>query len=354
MTRAGAVELHLHPRDPRGRIRSLRLTPRGIRLAGGVFAAYLAFLVGGLAVAPRTITNQLLQHDYRVRLARRQQLGERVQALVDRFGELAKQGHSLSSRVQRIARIYGLPEAPAGLLSSQGAPNPARSPTSIAPREAASTIFGGVLAQGNRLEAGLRRDLDRIDLTLAALSTFESENPRWVAAVPSRSPLRGKDVVLTSGFGTRRSPYTRVLEFHAGIDLAAPAGTRVFAPAAGVVVWAGAVEADRRNDWWRLGLTVVLDNGDNFKTIFGHCQETLVRPGMRVAAGDPIATVGETGWTTAPHLHYEIRRRLGADWLAIEPRDYLLDRPLDDPEPQSTPRPPGALGPQPLPPQFLH
>ncbi len=340
---ADTVEIHLHPRDPRGRIRSLRLGRRGRRLALALLAAYVLFLAAGLIAAPRTISNQLLQRDYRARQARRQQLGERLQALVERFADLSRQGRALVSRVERIERIYGIPPASDDALAK----------ISSRPADLPSTIFGGTLAQGNRLEATLRHDLDRTDLALAAIGQFEAENRRLVTELPARSPLRGEDVVLTSSFGTRRSPYTRAMEFHSGIDLAAPAGTRIFAPAAGVVVWVGAVEADRRNDWWRLGQTVVLANGESFRTLFGHCQEILVRPGMRIAVGDPIATVGETGWTTAPHLHYEIRRRIGSEWIAVDPRDYLLDRPLEDNDRQDAARGANALEAQPLPPQFL-
>jgi murein DD-endopeptidase MepM/ murein hydrolase activator NlpD len=337
------LEVHLHPRNPRGRIRSFRLTRRGQFFALLALAGYVLLLGGGLAAAPRTISNQLLQREYRVRQARRQQLGERLQALVERFAQLGRQGHSLVGRVERIERIYGLA-------------SPASSPLErfiARPTEMPATIFGGALTEGNRLEATLRRDLDRIDLALSAIEEYEAVNRRLVAEVPSLSPLRGEDVVLTSAFGSRRSPYTRAMELHSGIDLAAPAGTKIFAPAGGIVVWAGAVEADRRNDWWRLGQTVVLSSGDAFRTIFGHCESILVRPGMRVAAGDPIATVGETGWTTAPHLHYEIRRRIGGEWVALDPRDYMLDRPLEDYERTPSARGAGALVSQPLPPQFL-
>ena len=279
-----------------------------------------------------------------MRVARRQQVGERLQALVDRFAELGRQGRALRSRVERIEHVYGLPALPEGDLEALPSSRPAEVP---------ATIFGGVLAQGNRLEAALRRDLDFTDRALATLEAFERERREWVAQVPARTPLRGEDVVLTSAFGSRRSPYTRAMEFHSGMDFAAPAGTKIFAPVSGVVVWAGAVEADRRSDWWRLGQTVVIASGDSFRSLFGHCEEILVRRGMRVAAGDPIATVGATGWTTAPHLHYEIRRRSVGGWTAVDPRDYLLDRPLDEYD-----RPPAARGAnvleaQPLPPQFL-
>ncbi|MBP7587558.1 MAG: M23 family metallopeptidase [Thermoanaerobaculia bacterium] len=338
-----SVELHLHPRKAHGRIRTLRLSRRARRFGLVMLAAYVVFLAAGLVLAPRTISNQLLQREYRLRVAHRQQLGERLQALVERFAELARQGKSLRNRVDRIERVYGLPAAPSETLASL----PARPP------DAPATIFGSAVTQGNRLEAALRLDLDHTARALAAIEEFERAEERWAAQVPARSPLRGEDVVLTSGFGSRRSPYTRALEFHSGIDLAAPSGTRIFAPVGGVVVWAGAVEADRRNDWWRLGLTVVIASGDNFRTVFGHCQEILVRPGMRIDAGDPIATVGDTGWATGPHLHYEIRRRTANGWTAVDPIDYLLDRPLDDHDRPPSARGANSLEAQPLPPQFL-
>ncbi len=338
-----SVELHLHPRNAHGRIRTLRLSRRGKAFGLAVLGAYLLFVAGGLLLAPRTISNQLLQRDYRVRVARRQQLGERLQALVERFAELGGQGHALHERVDRIVRVYDMPALP----------DAAKERFPSRPADLPETIFGGALAEGNRLETALRQDLDEIDAALGALEAFESAHRKWVSEVPARSPLRGEDVVLTSAFGSRRSPYTRAMEFHSGIDLAAPAGARIFAPASGVVVWAGAVEADRRNDWWRLGQTVVIASGDTFRTIFGHCQEILVRPGTRVAAGDPIATVGETGWTTGPHLHYEIRRRTADGWTAVDPRDYLLDKPLDDHDRPPAARNSAALPVQPLPPQFL-
>jgi murein DD-endopeptidase MepM/ murein hydrolase activator NlpD len=343
VSREDSVELHLHPRNAHGRIRTLRLSRRGKRIGFVLLAAYLIFVAGGLLMAPRTISNQLLQREYRLRVARRQQLGERLQALVERFAELGRQGRELRERVGRIERIYDMPPLRDEILESF----PAR------PGEPPATIFGSAVAQGNRLESALRIDLDRTDRALAAIEAFESAEARHVPQVPARSPLRGEDVVLTSAFGSRRSPYTRAMEFHSGIDLAAPAGTKIFAPAAGVVVWTGAVEADRRNDWWRLGQTVVIANGETFRTIFGHCQEILVRPGARVKAGDPIATVGDTGWTTGPHLHYEIRRRVAGGWAAVDPRDYLLDRAVEDHDRPPAARNSAGLEAQPLPPQFL-
>ena len=92
-------------------------------------------------------------------------------------------------------------------------------------------------------------------------------------------------------------------------------------------------------------------HGDRFLTLYGHCDELLVRAGQRVAAGDRLATVGETGWTTAPHLHYEIRRlRPSGEWEAVDPLDYALSLTADDELPPERRRPAvdSGLGPAPV------
>ena len=144
------------------------------------------------------------------------------------------------------------------------------------------------------------------------------------------------------------------MEFHSGVDFAAPRGTPVVAPAAGVVAWAGAVFPQPSNDWWRLGKVVVLRHGATFRTIFGHLDSIAVSPGRRVAAGERLGTVGETGWTTAPNLHYEIRRLEEGEWLAADPAGYLLslDEPLRDAIAALTRAGDPAVRPQPLPSQF--
>jgi lipoprotein NlpD len=99
---------------------------------------------------------------------------------------------------------------------------------------------------------------------------------------------------VSSTFGRRRSGW------HRGIDIKAERGAVVFAAATGVVV-----TADREP---RYGRVVKIEHDGGFLTVYAHNEENLVEPGMRVAAGDPIATIGRTGRATAHHLHFEIRR----------------------------------------------
>jgi murein DD-endopeptidase MepM/ murein hydrolase activator NlpD len=110
-------------------------------------------------------------------------------------------------------------------------------------------------------------------------------------------PVRG---VMTSRFGYRVHPLFGRRHFHSGADFAAPMGTPVRAAYAGRVLITG---------WYGgYGKVVVIDHGDGMSTLYGHLSKVLVGPGQRVAAGHLIGRVGSTGYSTGPHLHYELRR----------------------------------------------
>lgn len=330
----GPLEIRLLADGARGRARVLRLPAAAQRALAALGVAFGLLLLAGLATAPSTLSSLLLSREYAVQATRRLQLGERLKALVDRLGELRRRGASISGRLERIQTIYEIPDAAA-----------ARPATVHAAGAAPDSIFASTITHGNRLEAALARDLDLARQRLEAVAAFERGHPELVATVPARTPLAGSTWVLTSGYGPRRSLFTRELELHSGLDLAAPIGTPVLSPTAGVVTFAGPVEADRRSDWWRMGRMVVVRHGDQFVTLYGHCEELLVRAGQRVAAGDRLATVGETGWTTAPHLHYEIRRRRpSGEWEAVDPLDYALGLALDDELPSGRRRPAADSG----------
>jgi len=116
--------------------------------------------------------------------------------------------------------------------------------------------------------------------------------PDFVETAPIFTwPVEGP---VTSTFGRRRAGW------HRGIDIKAERGAAVFAAAAGLVV-----ASDREP---RYGRVVKIEHEGGFLTVYAHNEENLVEPGMRVAAGDPVATIGRTGRATAHHLHFEIRR----------------------------------------------
>ena len=106
---------------------------------------------------------------------------------------------------------------------------------------------------------------------------------------------------LTSGYGTRDNPFTGDSEFHKGIDLAAPLGTEVFAARDGTV---GLVGVDPV-----MGNMIILNHEAGYQTIYGHLAEIYVQLNDTVRSGMIIGSVGTTGYSTGPHLHFEIRRR---------------------------------------------
>lgn len=127
------------------------------------------------------------------------------------------------------------------------------------------------------------------------------------ACTPSLCPVNG--AYISSGFGWRRRPRR---DFHEGLDLVAPRGTPIHATAAGKVVFVG----------WEggFGNKVRIDHGYGFKTVYTHLDRIKVRWGEFVKKGDVIGTLGNTGYSTGPHLHYEVQHR-GKN---VDPIKYIL------------------------------
>lgn len=136
-----------------------------------------------------------------------------------------------------------------------------------------------------------------------------SERQSLLLATPSIKPTRGW---YTSRFGYRFDPFNNRPTMHAGLDLAAPAGTPVYAPADGVVSYVG-FEAG-------YGKLVSIDHGYGVVTRFGHNSRVFVEQGQKVHRWDVISAVGSTGRSTGAHCHYEVR----VHGVAVDPINYIL------------------------------
>lgn len=122
-----------------------------------------------------------------------------------------------------------------------------------------------------------------------------------LAHVPSIQPVADKDLrQMASGYGRRVDPVYGTVRYHEGMDFSAPVGTPVYATGDGVVKSAGRSMSGYGN-------LIELDHGFNYTTRFAHLSEILVTPGQQVKRGDLIGKVGNTGKSTGPHLHYEVR-----------------------------------------------
>ncbi len=124
----------------------------------------------------------------------------------------------------------------------------------------------------------------------------------FLSAIPAIQPVSNKDLKrLSSYFGHRMDPFYKVMKFHEGVDFSAPVGTDIYATGQGEVV---RVVKSKRG----YGNNILIDHGFGYQTFYAHCNKILVEKGQKVKRGQVIATVGNTGKSTAPHLHYEVRK----------------------------------------------
>lgn len=156
----------------------------------------------------------------------------------------------------------------------------------------------------------LGRNANHSALEMQRLLSNLSQQKSLLMSIPSLAPVNGW---ITSGFGIRTSPFTGQRSSHRGIDMASPVGTPVFAPADGVVIFMGSKAG--------FGNFIMIAHGYGVVTRYGHNSENMVQVGQKVKRGDQIATVGMTGRTTGPHLHYEVV----LNGRNVDPKKFILD-----------------------------
>lgn len=314
--RSSAVEIQIHSSDIRKPVRYLFWTRRQMVGLAAVVGLYLTFLVTAACLTPGWFQGWLSRAEHERLLDERKRHGERLAQQVERLAELQAESDALRLRLDQIFLAYGLTTDES---IGQGG-YPFEAPPSV------DSIYASLIDRGTTTATEAYEQAQVMEKFLDEVHAFEEAHEEQIRTTPSVSPLRGEDFVLTSPFGYRTSPFTKQLDFHAGIDLAAPKGKAVYAPADGVVTFAGQYPKNRSVAWWRYGKLVVVRSGEHFVTLFGHCDEVKVRRGQRIRRGDLLATVGDSGWSTNPHLHYEVRRRDEAGALRpVDPRIYILD-----------------------------
>lgn len=128
---------------------------------------------------------------------------------------------------------------------------------------------------------------------------------KMLASIPAIQPVSNNDLKRTaSGWGYRIHPIYKIKKFHYGMDFTAPTGTEVYATGDGTV---SIVKGTRRSKIG-FGLEIKIDHGFGYETLYGHLNGFNVKEGQKVKRGDVIGYVGNTGGSTAPHLHYEIHK----------------------------------------------
>jgi murein DD-endopeptidase MepM/ murein hydrolase activator NlpD len=219
---------------------------------------------------------------------------ERVQGHLNtmalRLGELQAQLMRLDGLGEHLAKVAGLKPQELPSLQSGEIPGRGGAESSLPSRALSVEEFAVMLATlGRQLE-------DRSDQlgVLEALLVQDSANRKFM---PTLAPI--VDGWFSSNFGYRIDPFTGTQTFHEGIDFPAERGTPIVAAASGKVIEAGVHP--------QYGKILAIDHGNGLVSRYAHASEVFVSEGDLVVRGQRVATVGSTGRSTGPHLHFEVR-----------------------------------------------
>lgn len=232
---------------------------------------------------------------------------QQIQIFANEINSLKEQIVALNGFEQKIRVIANLEQADAHEhLFGVGGTSPEDLDIRMSTREKHNGLLREMHEQVKDLEYASTLQKQGFSSLLDDLEAKRS----LLASTPSIIPTSGW---ISSRFGRRKSPFTGLKELHKGLDIANREGTPVIAPADGVVTFAAPKGL--------LGNMVVIDHGHGMSTRYGHCGKLLKKPGDAVSRGDVIAHMGNTGRSTGPHLHYEVR----LNGVQVNPEKYMFN-----------------------------
>jgi hypothetical protein len=155
----------------------------------------------------------------------------------------------------------------------------------------------------------IRRQLKLENASTEELLGMVRDRKSLLDHMPTINPCEG---FVSRGFGMHNDPFTGSYQLHKGIDIAAPKGTPVSTTADGVVASTTYQSG--------LGNLIVIDHGNGYSTYYGHLSKIMVAPGHKVNRGEVIGLVGSTGYSTGPHLHYEVHE----NGRAVNPSKFIV------------------------------
>lgn len=274
---------------------------RGGAIGAGVLSLALLYVLVDYVSARRNMAElALLREKTRDQRVQLQAFAEKVDALDRQMMRLK----SFDRKLRIIANLEPLPSQEQAL--GVGGP--------VVDEDGGSD--GGSVPEGSVAKRvalsvdRLHQDAQVEERSMEELKEYLEDQRSILTSTPSLWPIHGW---ITSNFGYRIYPFTGDRKMHEGMDIASRPGTPIRAPADGVVIFAGVEGA--------YGKTVVVDHGYGVTTRYGHASEIWVRVGQRVRRGQRLAAVGNTGLSSGPHLHYEVR----VNGVAVNPRNYLLE-----------------------------
>ena len=164
----------------------------------------------------------------------------------------------------------------------------------------------------------LARQMTIQSRSLDSLEFIASEKEKYLNCIPSIKPVREdqlkRNMRYLSGYGMRIHPIHKIPRMHHGLDFTAPKGTDVRATGDGKIIKVRHAKSG-------FGTHIIIDHGYGYKTLYAHLDKTFVKSGEKITKGEKIGTVGNTGTSTAPHLHYEVRYK----GKTVNPIHYCMD-----------------------------
>lgn len=297
------------PEGGRGRVWQLSVPLRWLRTGVGVVATLLAVVIGvtatGAAVLPR-----IEDHDAIIgeNLALRTRL-EAAEAELQDVAALVQRVRVYDEKLREMAQRQQLPGFgpldPEELSEREAWINKvARVPPRDVPPDVALRA-----ANLETMAANVADELFALEGRLDGMADVLVQATAASSVLPVTAPVA--DMTQSSAWGWRRSPFGRGWKFHAGLDIEGDSGDMIYAVNTGLVVFAG---------WYGgYGNVIDIDHGQGVVTRYGHARRLLVTEGDTVDVGQEIAEIGSTGWSTGPHLHFELR----IDGESVDPTEYL-------------------------------
>jgi murein DD-endopeptidase MepM/ murein hydrolase activator NlpD len=281
----------------RSRSRTLSFSKRAAKTAlwGAIVAGVLILIVTADYVRVR-----LTHQSYKALLSENHQQKETLQQYEGSIGALQEKVKGFEDRLAKLNLI-------AGLKSSEKLENPG---VGDYPRDSQMISSSQVPPSAGNIQT-IQQKTDDIQKNLDTLMTFFESQSARLAMTPTINPVEGG--LISSSFGYRTDPFTKMWTFHYGLDIVAAWGNPVRATADGFIL--------KINDDKLLGKSIIISHGLGFTTLYGHLSKISVGEGQKIERGDVIGNVGNTGKAMGPHVHYEVR----INDKRVNPYYYLLE-----------------------------
>ncbi|WP_432664114.1 M23 family metallopeptidase [Wukongibacter baidiensis] len=289
-----------------------------------IYFSIVAFIVTSLFFVLSTIylftNNNLLSDNLTKKVDKINRLNDIVERQHDEIEDLK---NTSSLVIDKLSELYDLENKIRNMVGLNSMENSGVNDEASTTSRSFDIFSEAMAAIDNQELQGIAdlTDTDSID-AITSLINSQKENYgtlitdvekqlKYLDSRPDIWPVGGK---ITSPFGYRKHPITRRRHFHKGIDIANKTGTKIIAAGSGIVTYAG----------WNggYGKVIIVAHGYGYKSVYAHNKENLVNVGDRVTKGQEIAELGNTGRSTGPHLHFEVRY----NGQHIDPLNLLEDK----------------------------